>query len=918
MAKTLSTLFAFNRGLVSRLALARTDLNRMALSAETQTNWMPRSLGSMMLRPGLNKLGSTYTNTPAVLLPFIFSAEDTAVLELTEFGLRVWVNDVPTSRLGVPTTITNGSFAANLSGWTDADEGTAVSAWATGGYMSLTGTGTESAIRRQLMTITSGEEHSFKIHVSQGSVVVKVGATAGSAEFLSETLGVGYHSLVFYPGPVDRYVQLSNVEKYTALVDYIEIETAGSMLVPTPWSYDQLLDLRYEPSGDVIFCANEFYKPHRIERRGARSWSVVEYLPEDGPFLPENISTITLAPSALSGEVTITASRDFFTGGEVGGLLKLGSKGQTVTVSITAAGQFSDPIRVTGVSTGRNITVTMSGADVGTVTIQRSVGAPGSWSDAASYTVVPTNTTYNDALDNQIMYYRIGVKTGDYTAGTATLNLAHSAGSIEGIARVKAYVSPTQVTAIVLKAFGGTAATEYWSEGAWSPKSGYPSAVALFEGRLWWAGKGRYDGSVPDAYDSFDETLEGDSGPISGSIGAGPVDAFRWMAATTNLVLGGEGAEYVIRGSYLDEPLTPTNFGLKTVSSLGSASVAPVKIDSSMVFVERNTERVYEIRFAGSGENPVPQDLTFIATEACAPGVLRMAVQRQPDTRLHCVLRNGKVAILLFDKAEEITAWILFETDGVVEDVVVLPGYEIPSGASDAEQTIQLPGNGGWIRAGAVEDSVYYLVKRTINGVDKRYLEKWEREAAGQGGAFCTLVDSFRKFESTIPFTVITATDGYDGLGLTHLEGKTVAVWGNSKDLGTYVVTAGSITLSEPVTLAYVGLVYTARFKSTKLAVGSSAPLTQRKRIDRVGLVLADTHTRGLKYGVDFDNLDDLPGAEGYAAVDPDAMWTEYDEDSIELNGTWDTDTRLCLQAQSPRPCTVLAAVISVTEHDKK
>ena len=916
MAKTLSTLFAFNRGLVSRLALARTDLKRMALSAEIQTNWMPRVLGSMMLRPGLGSLGATYLNSAAVLVPFVFAIDDTAVLELTEFGMRVWVDDLPVTRAGVPTTVTNGSFTTDLSGWTGADEGAAVSVWATGGLMSLTGTGTQSAIRRQLLTITSGVQHSFRIRVTQGRVTVKVGAAIGDDSFLSKTLGAGYHSLVFSPGAVNRYVQLSNVEKATALVDYIEIETAGSMLVPTPWSYAQALNLRYDTSGDVIFCANEFYKPHRIERLGARSWSVVEHLPEDGPFLPGNISTITVAPSALSGTVNLTASRNLFTGGEVGGLFKLGSKGQTVTATITAANQFSDPIRVTSVSTGRDITVTMSGADVGTVTIQRSVGAPGAWSDAASY-ATPVNVTYNDALDNQIMYYRIGVKTGDYTAGTVTLTLAHAVGSITGIARVKAYVSPTQVTAVVLKDFGSTAATEYWSEGAWSSKNGYPSAVTFFEGRLWWAGGDRYDGSVPDAYDSHDETIEGDSGPISGSVGFGPVDSFAWMTATTNLVLGGEGAEYVIRGSYLDEPLTPTNFGIKAVSNMGSSAVAAAKIDNSVVFVQRNAERVYELAFSGSGENPVPQDFTFLATEACASGVLRMAVQRQPDTRLHCVRRDGKVAIFLFDKVEEITAWILFETDGVVEDVVVLPGYETPFAAADAEHTIQLP-DGGWVRAGAVEDAVYYLVKRTVNGVNKRYLEKWGREAAGQGGAFCALVDSFRKFESTIPFTVISATSGTDSLGLTHLEGKTVAVWGGSKDLGTYVVTAGSITLSEPVTLAYVGLVYTAKFKSAKLVVGSSASLTQRKRIDHVGLILADTHARGLKYGVDFDNLDDLPGTEGYAAVDPNAVWTEYDEDSIELNGTWDTDTRLCLQAQSPRPCTVLAAVISVAGHDKQ
>lgn len=50
-------LLAFNRGIISPLALARTDIERLALSAEVQTNWMPRLLSSMMLRPGLGYIG---------------------------------------------------------------------------------------------------------------------------------------------------------------------------------------------------------------------------------------------------------------------------------------------------------------------------------------------------------------------------------------------------------------------------------------------------------------------------------------------------------------------------------------------------------------------------------------------------------------------------------------------------------------------------------------------------------------------------------------------------------------------------------------------------------------------------------------------------------------------------------------------
>jgi hypothetical protein len=54
--------------------------------------------------------------------------------------------------------------------------------------------------------------------------------------------------------------------------------------------------------------------------------------------------------------------------------------------------------------------------------------------------------------------------------------------------------------------------------------------------------------------------------------------------------------------------------------------------------------------------------------------VVSIGVQRQPDTRIHCVLGDGTVAILTFEAEEEVMAWSTYETDGAVEQVIVLPG----------------------------------------------------------------------------------------------------------------------------------------------------------------------------------------------------------------------------------------------------
>src|SRR5882762_9666556 len=129
MAVQNAALYAFNRGVVSKLALARTDLKRTALSAEVMTNWMPRVLGSMMLRPGLGFLGDTRSDLKAKMIEFVFSLTDKALVELTDLNMRVWISDALVTRVSVGTAVTNGTFAVDLTGWTNNDEAGATSSW---------------------------------------------------------------------------------------------------------------------------------------------------------------------------------------------------------------------------------------------------------------------------------------------------------------------------------------------------------------------------------------------------------------------------------------------------------------------------------------------------------------------------------------------------------------------------------------------------------------------------------------------------------------------------------------------------------------------------------------------------------------------------------------------------------------------
>lgn len=918
MARVETVRVAFNRGLISPLALARVDLQRSALSAEEQTNFMPRALGSMMLRPGLQYLWNTQGNLAARYIPFVRSLTAMYVLEFVAGSLRIGVNtagvDALLTRPAVSTVIANDSFDANLTNWTDNDEAGATSDWVIGslalyggtGFMRLQGTGTNAAIRDQQILVAGADqnvEHALHIRVI-GVAALRVGSTAAGDEYVNEmTLLTGVHSIAFTPTGPNVFIRLLSRSPIQTFIDYCEIEAAGMVSIGTPYAAADLQNIRADSdslSVDVLFIACQGFTQHRLERRhSGRSWSFVLYQPEDGPFLSPNVGTMTLTPSVLTGIGTLTASRAFFksthaaannTTGNGGALFRLTSTGQTRSVTVTAQNQFSSAIRITGVGTDRAFTINIDNVGVGTtIRLQRSLDSDmGPWTDVATKSwTAATAESFNDELDNQIIWYRIGCKTGEYGAGTSVCTIVTSFGSITGVCRVTSFTSATAVFMEVLSDFGSTDATDEWSEGRWSDLRGWPTAGTLYEGRMNWDGFDQLVLSVSDQFDGFNPDTEGDSGPIDRSIGSGPLETINWALALQRLVLGAQMSIHSVRSNTFDEPLTPTNFNRKQCASQGSANVQAVRIDSRGYFVDGGGTRLMELAFDGETYDYAAEDASKLVPEIGEPTIVRMSVQRKPDTRIHCVRSDGTAAVLLLDKVEKVLCWVEVESiaysstgvvqaTGLIEDVVVLPGA-----------------------AGSKEDQVYYVVRRTVGGSTVRFFEKWSKESECVGGTTNKQADSFVAYSG--PGVI-----SFPGLG--HLIGQEVVVWGNGKDLGRYTVDAlGYATgLTETVENGVAGLHYRSRFKSAKLG----QTLGKMKNIDHIAAILRNTHAQGLLMGPDFDNMDNLPLMFEGAAVDPDRVYTEYDTESQEFPGTWDVDARICLEANAPRPCTVLAVTV--------
>ena len=86
--------------------------------------------------------------------------------------------------------------------------------------------------------------------------------------------------------------------------------------------------------------------------------------------------------------------------------------------------------------------------------------------------------------------------------------------------------------------------------------------------------------------------------------------------------------------------------------------------------------------------------------------------------------------------------------------------------------------------------------------------------------------------------------------------------------------------------------------------------------MNKLALILGPSHNDGLYFGRDFTNMDPLPRRVNGRPVDPDEILDDFELSGTAFPGEWNTDSRLHLRAQAPKPCEVQAAIVSVETHE--
>jgi hypothetical protein len=498
-----------------------------------------------------------------------------------------------------------------------------------------------------------------------------------------------------------------------------------------------------------------------------------------------------------------------------------------------------------------------------------------------------------------------------------------------GWAVIVGRTSSTVVTADVRRTVVVTTAETKWRLGAWSGTTGYASCGAFYEQRLiaagstdrpqtfWGSQTADFENMAPDSPNTDGVTWAGtvqDDDALDYTLSADDVHSILWLSAGEDtLAIGTASGEWVPESE--GAVLTPTDITVRQQTSHGSAEVQPVRIDHVVLFVQRAKRKIREFGFGFEIDGYQALDMTRLAQHITRGGIVEMDYAEEPNSLVWAVRDDGRLLSMTFRREEDVVGW--------ARHVI---GGSFGSGIAVVESVAVIPGNNG---AGQVQnsenrDEVWVIVKRTINGNTRRYIEVMEGEFESpdrndydSDDDWLTAVRTAQK-DAYYADSLIT----YDGAAtasissLSHLEGETVKVLADGAIHPVADVSSGAITLEDEASVVQIGLGYAHSLKNLKHEGGSQSgtAVGQEKRIVGVTFVVQDAVT--LRFGPNVDELDSFDFREVSDAMDgATPLFTgEFYE---TFSGDWESDPRIVVRADDPVPFTLLAMVPRVDVRDQ-
>lgn len=447
-----------------------------------------------------------------------------------------------------------------------------------------------------------------------------------------------------------------------------------------------LSSLCWTQSADTLIVVHPDLQPIKIVRGATdASWTAtsitLDSIPKYAFTQTFTNPATTLTPSAVAGNITLTAGATVFHDGRTG----TAQAGASTTITLDASASATDDLY-----NGASITIT-SGTGAGqTRIISDYVGSTKVATVSTSWTTTP-NSTSVFSITSQVDQY---------------INA-----SPQGRLRITKYISGTSVEAITEFPFFNTTAVasgnwelESGYENVWSSSRGWPRSVSFHEGRLYFGGsKSRPStiwGSKVALFFDFKPSEFLDDDAVEATLDTNQLNIIVDIISGRDLQVFTTGGEFYVPQQGTD-PITPLTFTFKQVSRNGTRPGTRVEsLESGSLFVQKQGKSLNEFLFSDTQLTYVTQRISLLSGHLLKDPT-RLSLRRATSTDEGDLLlivneEDGTIASYSILRSQQIVAPSEFTTDGEFLDVSV-----------------------------DVTD-IYAIVKRVFNGTTRYFVELFD------------------------------------------------------------------------------------------------------------------------------------------------------------------------------------------------
>lgn len=652
----------FAGGEISPALQSRVDTTKYQTGLKTMRNNIVMGEGGSANRPGFEYIATVPSSTSKVrLVEFEFNDEQTYILEFGHQYMRVLKSGSYTSVLNIA-----------IDGITNANPGviTAAAHGLSNGqlvYISIVEGMTE--INNRYYLVANATTNTFT---------------------LTDMAGNGIDTTSF-----GAYTAWGNILKIFQLA--------------TPFDEDDLADMQFAQSADVMTIAHRNYPPQELSRLADYDWTIAaaQYMPL-GFLVPQGYGASVATVGSNTYYYRVTGfNRDtgeeslpgLWAGLTISSITNASPAVVTLSASTT---QIEEGLEVLIVSFGmteisnlryvaRNVTSTTFELwhKDGTPLDSTSYGAFAAGSAYSTHLRVSgsaavSNTNYIDVL------WTGNTAFTEYNVYRYYLNGWYRVGTIHSSPFRDLGVTP-DIT---------NSAPEY--EEIFVSDGDYPGVASYLQQSLvlastdnqpetlWKSSIGNYHKFTPHFPIQSDD-------PTIFTMAGNKVNQVRHVIDLGKMMILTSSGEWTAEGQ--DGTVTPTSINLKQYSRYGSAKIRPLIIDGDAIFVQARGSVIRDLAFEWESQGYKGNDLTKFARHMFKGyTVVDWAYQQNPDSIVWVVRSDGKLLALTYVREHQIWGWSQHDTDGTVENVAVV---------SEGD-----------------EDAVYIVVVRTIDGVECRQIER--------------------------------------------------------------------------------------------------------------------------------------------------------------------------------------------------